>query len=66
MELSHTATGANTVFVPASQTGIARGGDLSVLVGTTQRVKLLEFDTAKKKAIGSIKVILKSIILLVI
>ncbi len=52
------STSGNTVFVPASQTGIARGGDLSVLVGTTQRVKLLEFDTEKKKALGSIKVIL--------
>ena len=49
---------ANTVFIPASQTGIAKGGDLSVLVGTTQKVKLLEFDVARKKALGSIKVIL--------
>ncbi len=48
----------NTVFVPASQTGVARGGDLNTLLGTTQRVKLLEFDVAKKKALGSIKVIL--------
>jgi len=52
------STGANTVFVPASQTGIAKGGDLSVLVGTTQKVKLLEFDVVRKKALGSIKVIL--------
>ena len=52
------STSGNTVFVPASQTGIAKGGDLGVLVGTTQRVKLLEFDTEKKKALGSIKVIL--------
>ena len=52
------STCGNTVFIPASQTGIAKGGDLSVLVGTTQRVKLLEFDTEKKKALGSIKVIL--------
>ena len=50
--------GANTVFVPASQTGVAKGGDLAVLLGTTQRLKLLEFDTAKKRALGSIKVIL--------
>ena len=49
---------ANTVFVPASQTGVAKGGDLSTLLGTTQRLKLLEFDTAKKRALGSIKVIL--------
>ena len=48
----------NTVFVPASQTGVAKGGDLSALVGTTQKIKLLEYDVAKKKALGSIKVIL--------
>ena len=52
------STSGNTVFVPASQTGVAKGGDLSVLVGTTQRVRLLEFDAVKKKALGSIKVIL--------
>ena len=48
----------NSIFVPASQTGLARGADLTSLVGTTQRVKLIEFDAAKKKALGSIKVIL--------
>ena len=52
------ATAGNTVFVPASQTGVAKGGDLSVLVGTTQKVKLLEFDTTRKKALGSIKAVL--------
>ena len=52
------STGANNVFVPASQTGVARGGDMSVLLGTAQRIKLLEFDTEKKRAIGSIKVII--------
>ena len=53
------STNGNTVFIPASQTGIEKGGDLSVLVGTEQRIKLLEFDVAKKKALGSIKVILR-------
>ncbi len=48
----------NRVFVPASQTGIAKDGDMSALVGTTQRVRLIEFDEGKKKALGSIKVIL--------
>ena len=48
----------NTVFVPASQSGIAKDGDLSVLVGTTQKIKLLEFDVQRKKALGSIKAIL--------
>ena len=51
-------TGANTVFVPASQTGVAKGGDLASLVGTAQKVKLLEFDETKKRALGSIKAIL--------
>ena len=48
----------NTVFVPASQSGIAKDGDLSSLVGTTQKIKLLEFDVTRKKALGSIKAIL--------
>ena len=48
----------NTVFVPASQTGVAKGGDLNSLVGTIQKIKLLEYDVAKKKALGSIKAIL--------
>ena len=48
----------NTVFVPASQTGIAKGGDLSAIVGTTQKLRLLEFDTEKKRALGSIKAII--------
>ena len=48
----------NTVFVPASQTGVARGGDLSALVGTETKIRLIEFDTVKKKALGSIKAIL--------
>ena len=52
------STGANTVFVPASQTGVAKGGDLSALVGTEQKIRLLEFDVTKKKALGSIKAIL--------
>ena len=48
----------NSVFVPASQTGIAKGGDTSVLVGTTTKIKLIEFDVSKKKALGSIKVVI--------
>ena len=48
----------NTVFVPASQTGVAKGGDLEALKGSTQKIKLLEYNVAKKRALGSIKVIL--------
>ena len=50
----------NSIFVPASHTGVARGGDFSSLVGTTQKVKIIEFDTVKKKALGSIKVVLNA------
>ncbi len=50
--------GANTVFVPASQSGVAKGGDLSALLGTAQKIKLIDFDDTKKRALGSIKTIL--------
>ncbi len=43
------------VFVPASQSGVAKDGDLSVLVGTTQKVKVIEVDEAKKRTVASIK-----------
>ena len=49
------STAGNTVFVPASQTGVAKGESLDALLGTEQKIKLLEFDPAKKKALGSIK-----------
>lgn len=48
----------NRVFVPASQTGIPKDGDMSVLVGNTMKVRIIEFDETKKKAIASIKAIL--------
>ncbi len=48
----------NSIFVPASQSGVPMGGDLSALVGTTQKIKLIDFDETKKRALGSIKVIL--------
>ena len=47
------------VFIPASMTGIAKDGDMSVLVGTTQEVKVVEIKDDKKKAIASIKAILR-------
>ena len=52
------AVSGNNVFVPASQTGIPKGEELAPLVGTEQKIKLLEFDTSKKRALGSIKVII--------
>ena len=47
---------ANRVFVPASQTGVPKDGDLATLVGTTVQFKIIEVKSPKK-AIGSIRVV---------
>ena len=47
---------ANRVFVPASQTGVPKDGDLSTLVGSTVAFKIIEVKPGKK-AIGSIRVV---------
>ena len=45
------------LFVPASQTGIPKEGDLNVLVGTTQRVKIIDTDEKRRRAVASIRVV---------
>lgn len=45
------------IFVPASQTGVARDGDLSALVGTTQKFKVIEIKEDRRRAVGSIKAV---------
>ena len=47
---------ANRVFVPASQTGVPKDGDLATLVGTTVAFKVIEVKNPKQ-AIGSIRVV---------
>ena len=47
--------GATKVFVPASQTGIAKDGDLAVLKGEEVSLKIIEIKG--NKAIGSIRVV---------
>ena len=49
-------TNSNRVFVPASQTGVPKDGDLSELVGTTVSFKIIEVKP-NKKAIGSIRLV---------
>lgn len=49
---------ANRVFVPASQTGVPKDGDLSALVGQKVSFKVIEVKQGKK-AIGSIRVVLR-------
>ena len=43
------------VFIPASQTGVAKGGDLSELKGKTLKMKITEFNRARRRVVGSIR-----------
>ncbi len=47
---------ANRIFVPASQTGVPKDGDLSTLVGQTVAFRVIEVKQGKK-AIGSIRLV---------
>lgn len=47
------------VFIPASQTGIPKDGDLSVLLNTTQRVRIIEVKPERKRAYASIRSVLR-------
>ncbi len=45
------------VFIPASQTGVARGGDLGVMVGQTVKMRITEVNRARRRVIGSIRAV---------
>lgn len=45
------------IFVPASQTMVPRDGDLSTLVGTTQKFKIIDLDASRRRVLGSIRVV---------
>ena len=45
------------VFVPASQSGIPKEGDLNVLMGTEQRVRIIEINEQRRRAVASIRVV---------
>ena len=47
----------HSIFIPASHSGVPKDGDLSVLLGTTQRFKLIELDDTRKRALGSIRLV---------
>lgn len=47
----------NRVFIPAAHSGVPRDGDLSVLVGQTVTMRIIE--VKEKKAKGSIRVVLR-------
>ena len=43
------------VFIPASQSGIAKGGDMTGMVGKTVKLKITEVNRARRRVIGSIR-----------
>ncbi len=45
------------VFIPASHTGVPKDGDISALVGTVQRVKIIEINESRRRAVASIRVV---------
>ena len=47
------------IFIPASQTNVPKNGDLQSIVGTKQRFKIIEIKEERKRAIGSIRVIIR-------
>jgi len=47
------------VFVPASMTGVSKDEDMNALANTNQQIKIVEIKEDKKRAIGSIKAVLR-------
>lgn len=45
------------IFIPASQTPVPKGADLSSLVGTKQKFKIIDIKDQRRRAVGSIRVV---------
>jgi len=45
------------VFIPASQSGVAKGGDMAGMVGQTVQMKITEVNRARRRVIGSIRAV---------
>ena len=45
------------VFIPASQSGIAKGGDMAGMVGKNVKLKITEVNRARRRVIGSIRAV---------
>lgn len=54
------ATKGTTVFIPAALTGLSRNEDLSTLVGQTVKFKIIDVNNQRRRAKGSIKVVLNA------
>lgn len=47
------------VFIPASLTGVPKDNDLDILVGTTQKVKIIEIKNERHRAYASIRAVIR-------
>ena len=45
------------IFIPASQSGIAKGGDMAGMVGKNVKLKITEVNRARRRVIGSIRAV---------
>ena len=45
------------VFIPASQTGVPRNGDLETLLRKPAQMKIIEINAGRKRAVGSIRAV---------
>lgn len=45
------------VFIPASQSGVAKGGDMSGMVGQKIKMRITEVNRARRRVIGSIRAV---------
>ena len=45
------------VFIPASQSGVAKGGDMAAEVGKTVQLKITEVNRPRRRVIGSIRAV---------
>jgi len=45
------------VFIPASQSGVAKGGDMAGMLGQTVKLKVTEVNRARRRVIGSIRAV---------
>ncbi|MGN1329172.1 MAG: bifunctional 4-hydroxy-3-methylbut-2-enyl diphosphate reductase/30S ribosomal protein S1 [Eubacterium sp.] len=50
-------TKGSRVFIPASQTGVPKNQELDILKGTAVRFKVIDINPARRRAVGSIKVV---------
>ncbi len=45
------------VFIPASQSGVAKGGDMAAMLGKPVQLKITEVNRARRRVIGSIRAV---------